>query len=212
MAEESGDRTKVTLERASPADLHGVGEKVASLFQQVPPRDGKTLQVCLPVGPVEFLKGTGFQILQEPSPGLFRLSQHYRIGMLPGFFGHPGGMETAYGHGYGFLPETIADGIPPLRQRGHDADGHQVGAVVKVDFLDVFVLDGDIDFSRGQRCKGSEAQVGEPEKEVTPEASLRPSRTNYFYSHFLWGHRSTQMNTDFIFAKDLKIKDIMGHG
>jgi len=77
---------------------------------------------------------------------------------------------------------------PLFCQRRHDADGRQVGPVIKVDFLDVLVLDDDFHIIGSQGRKGGQAQVGKPEDEVPPEASLRPAGADDFNFHFLSGH------------------------
>ena len=121
---EGGHGTKVAMEGAAAADLHGVDEEIAPLFQKVATRYGEAFQDGQVAGFVKSLRRSFLKVFEHPGPNPLGFPQDDSIRMLPGLLGHPGGVEASHDHGDGHPAKTVGDGIPSVGQRGDDADGH----------------------------------------------------------------------------------------
>jgi len=105
-AEVSGHRAKAAVKGATPGSLNGVPEVVG--MQEVSPWKNIEMGKVYYRASVDTSEVILFKIAQYRTPDFFYLSCYHRIGILKGFFGDHGCMDTP--QYYGSSPFSVTTG------------------------------------------------------------------------------------------------------
>src|SRR6185369_7234639 len=177
-----------TVEAAAPRGMDQIDHLqtaiiVALSIQDLPSGRPHQLDVReIPLIIVDFFQLALFQILQHAGKTAFSLSEEHGIGMFHGFIRMEHGGDPAENDRYPPGPEFCSYLPSPLDLAGeHAGYRHQVGLVIEIDLVDMFVCKHQFDIFRDSRCKADRSVGGKIE--ICLALELGPFRVYKFHFH-----------------------------
>src|SRR4029453_684241 len=100
------------------------------------------------IGAVNRLHPSMTEIVDQPRPEAFRLTDDHAFRVLGDFVRAERGMEAAHHHRYAPPSILAGDLVGALRRVGLDADCHQIRGLVERDLLHAIVVEADVHVAR----------------------------------------------------------------
>src|SRR5688572_3633437 len=130
--------------RAAARDDDRVRYQVAMALDQIAADRGQVVQ-CAQRRDVTPLRRAGGEIAKEAREGVFAGTNEDGVGMRCRLVGQRRDVQSAQCHVGALASVVIRDAIRAIRVRDVDLDHHQIGLIVEVEWLDVLVLQTNVE-------------------------------------------------------------------
>src|SRR3990172_2688001 len=176
---------EVAAVRASTRDNDGIGNKVKTPLDEIPPHRRHSLQRTRH-RPVQFLRHTTPVVRQKAWPSVLPRPNKDGVPVLRGLKGHRGYMQATQAHMHAATSVVVCDLIGSIRRSDVHLDNYQVGRIFEIHHFHMLVLNPHL-VTRIQ-VPGQCRQPQRREQRVLdrpPERALclRKRRQYHFHSH-----------------------------